>query len=193
MILLPLLTWLEEQYQPDEIDILCGDPQWLEQWVLQHKYFMPPLFHKLHFLPKPNLIEQIKMFFGNYQKKYDLIIFGGGEVLDESRRFPHDGRNIPLLYRNYVSNNKFILLGGFGEHKKHRTKVLHQMLFDQAQFIGARDVRSMKQAQFYVKDNEKKKIKLFGDFCLSLLEEVQEIFKQENIENTKGKYVLINL
>ena len=70
---------------------------------------------------------------------------------------------------------------------------LHQMLFDQAQFIGARDVRSMKQSQFYVKDKEKKKIKLFGDFCLSLLEEVQEIFKQENIVNTKGKYVLINL
>ena len=53
-ILLPLLTWIEEQYQPDTIDILCGDVQWLEQWVLQHRMFIPPIFDKLHFLPMPS-------------------------------------------------------------------------------------------------------------------------------------------
>ncbi|MEI7919127.1 MAG: hypothetical protein WCH65_02735 [bacterium] len=45
---------------------------------------------------------------GKYKKIYKF--FGGGEVLSDERPFPHDGRNIPLLFNYSVRKGKFVLL-----------------------------------------------------------------------------------
>lgn len=192
LILLSLLARIEDFYQPEKISILCGDPQWLEQRILKHKDFLPPIFSKLCFVAKPNRIQQIKMFFWFYSESYDLIIFGGWEVLDEDRKFPYNWRNIPLLYRKYIRQKKFILLWGFWTRKKWGSEYLHHKLFNQAQFIGARDVNSFKQAQFFVPDYEKNKVQLFWDFSLFFLEETKNLFEQTPFENNRGDYILIN-
>ena len=54
LILFSLLSRIEEKFHPKQISIIAGDPQRLEEWLLQHKDFFPPIFKKLTFLPTPN-------------------------------------------------------------------------------------------------------------------------------------------
>jgi hypothetical protein len=71
-----LLSWIEENYHPTTITIACGDPEWLESWLLKHKEFFPPIFKKLRFLPKATRLDHIKNFLGIHQKLYDFVVFG---------------------------------------------------------------------------------------------------------------------
>lgn len=45
---------------------------------------------------------------GKYKKTFKF--FGGGEVLSDERPFPHDGRNIPILFNESVRKRRFVLL-----------------------------------------------------------------------------------
>jgi polysaccharide pyruvyl transferase WcaK-like protein len=54
--------------------------------------------------------------FAKYRNYFKF--FGGGEVLSDERGFPHDGRNILLLFAPIIRKGKFILLGGIGTPKR---------------------------------------------------------------------------
>jgi hypothetical protein len=43
--------------------------------------------------------------------KHLFKFFGGGEVLSDERPFPHDGRNLPLLFNYSIRKKQFVLLG----------------------------------------------------------------------------------
>jgi polysaccharide pyruvyl transferase WcaK-like protein len=62
LILFSLLNWIEETLQPDQISLISGNPQWLEERLLHHKAFFPPILKKLTFLPKPSLKDHLKTF-----------------------------------------------------------------------------------------------------------------------------------
>ena len=89
LILFPLLSWIEENYHPDQISLLCGDPRWMESWLLEHKTYYPPILKKLNLLPKPTWKTHLMDFLG-LGKRYDFYVFGGGQVIDEERRFPYN-------------------------------------------------------------------------------------------------------
>ncbi|MDR2191179.1 MAG: hypothetical protein LBP53_08725 [Candidatus Peribacteria bacterium] len=98
LILFAVLQRIEETLHPKKISLISGDPQWLEHRLSMHKAFFPPIFKKLTFLPKPSFTDHLRTFLGKERGTYDFIVFGGGQVLDEERKFPYNGRNLPLLY-----------------------------------------------------------------------------------------------
>jgi polysaccharide pyruvyl transferase WcaK-like protein len=193
LILFPLLSWIEENYHPDQISLVCGDPQRLESRLLEHKAFFPPIFKKLRFLPKPTLLDHFKHFLGIGQKKYDFAVFGGGQVIDEERKFPYNGWNLPLLYRYFINKKKFALIGGIGTQNKEGTSFLQKMLLKQAEIVILRDSFSLGLAEKELDENEMKKVFLVGDLSLPLLEESKRLFEKEKIKNTRDRYVLINI
>lgn len=83
--------------------------------------------------------------FGKYRKMFKF--FGGGEVLSDERPFPHDGRNIPLLFNFSVQSGKFILMGGIGKPRKKRTGKLYEYLLPKAEKIIVRDKDSYEIAK----------------------------------------------
>lgn len=63
-------------------------------------------------------------------------------MIEETRPFPHNGRNIPFLYLRSVLQRRFELWGGFGPQTKWTTKLLSSFLFHYAKRILARDDHS---------------------------------------------------
>lgn len=192
LILFPLLSWIEENYHPDQISLMCWDPERIESWLLQHKEFFPPIFKKLTFLPKPTWREHLKDFLG-LGKKYDFYVFGGGQVVDESRKFPYNGRNLPLLYRRAINKRKFALVGGIGTQNKENTQLLQKILLKQAEVVILRDTFSLGLAEKELTEKEMEKVYLVGDLTQHLLQESKKVFEEEKIKNTRDRYVLVNI
>jgi polysaccharide pyruvyl transferase WcaK-like protein len=139
LILFSLLNWIEETLHPQQISLISGDPQWLEHRLITHKEFFPPLLHKLTLLPRPNWKKHLHTMLGFERGKYDFLVFGGGQVIDEERKFPHNGRNLPLLYRRTIKRGNFALIGGIGTQNKDGTAALQKILLEHAKIIILRD------------------------------------------------------
>ena len=60
--------------------------------------------------PAPKRWRQLKHLFGLAPSRGMQKIFGGGEVLSDERKTPHDGRNIVMLFLWTVISGKFTLL-----------------------------------------------------------------------------------
>ncbi|MDR2540686.1 MAG: polysaccharide pyruvyl transferase family protein [Candidatus Peribacteria bacterium] len=192
IILFSLLTRIQDTRNPDQISLLSGDPVWLEDWLIQHKDFFPPILHKLQIMPNPTPWEYLKMILG-FGKKYDFYIFGGGQVVDEERKFPHNGRNLPLLFRRVINKGNFALVGGIGTQNKDGTPILHKMLLEKAQIVVLRDSFSEGLAEKLLPKNMRYKVQTIGDFSLSLLEESKKLLEKGKIKTSRDPYVLINL
>ncbi len=67
---------------------------------------------------KYKYITHLVNFLGLSKYKKIFKFFGGGEVLSDERPFPHDGRNLPILFNYSVRKGQFVLLGGIGKSKK---------------------------------------------------------------------------
>lgn len=80
--------------------------------------------------------------FGPYKKAFKF--FGGGEVLSEERMFPHDGRNLLLLYRYNIWSKQFVLVGWVGKPRKWYTKLLYNYLLSRASLFVSREKTSYK-------------------------------------------------
>jgi len=192
LIFFPLLSWIEEHYHPDQISVVCGDPVRFESRLLKHKEYYPPIFHKLHFLPKPTWKEHVMGFLG-LGKRYDFYVFGGGQVVDEERKFPYNGRNLPLLYRRAINKKLFALVGGIGTQNHDTTKLLQHMLLKQAEVVILRDTFSLGLAEKELSPKEMEKVYLVGDLTLPLLQESKKLFENKNVKNTRDRYVLVNI
>jgi polysaccharide pyruvyl transferase WcaK-like protein len=70
---------------------------------------------------------------------YDFLVLGGGQVIDEDRPFPHNGRNLPLLYRHTIKKRNFALIGGIGTQNKDGTAALQKILLEHAKIVILRD------------------------------------------------------
>lgn len=143
-------------------------------------------------MPNPTPWEYLKMILG-FGKKYDFYIFGGGQVVDEERKFPHNGRNLPLLFRRVINKGNFALVGGIGTQNKDGTPILHKMLLEKAQIVVLRDSFSEGLAEKLLPKNMRYKVQTIGDFSLSLLEESKKLLEKGKIKTSRDPYVLINL
>jgi polysaccharide pyruvyl transferase WcaK-like protein len=160
LILFSVLNRIEETLKPDQISLISGNPEWLETRLMNHKEFFPPLLKKLTFLPQPNKWEYLKQVLG-FGKKYDFYVFGGGQVIDEERKFPHNGRNLPLLYRGAINKGNFALIGGIGTQNKDGTALLQKMLLEKATIVILRDSFSEGLSEKLLKKDQRYKVQTF--------------------------------
>ena len=159
---------------------------------MQHKEFFPPISEKLRFLPTPSRWGYVKQVLG-LGEKYDFYVFGGGQVVDEERKFPHNGRNLPLLYRGVINRGNFALVGGIGTQNKDGTPVLQKMLLEKAKIVILRDSFSEGLAERLLKKEEWYKAQTIGDLSLPLLEESKKLLDRGRMKNTRDPYVLVNI
>ena len=148
----------------------------------QHKYKI--ITHVIHFLGR-----------GKYKKIFKF--FGWWEVLSDERTFPHDGRNIPLLFNYSVRTGKFALLGGIGKISTPWTEKLYRYLLPKAEKIIVRDresytiakeigARGKGQWQRDIDNN----VVLYQDFAQEIIlrnKEQEEIGERDSLEG-KDKF-----
>ncbi len=86
-------------------------------------------------------------------------------MLSDERMFPHDGRNIPLLFHHTITQGKFALLGGIGKIRNKRTERLYAYLLPKAERIIVRDRDSYEIAKRYNPENTL----LYQDFAQEII------------------------
>ena len=116
-------------------------------------------------------------------------------MLCDERPFPHDGRNIPLLFNYSVQKKQFILLGGIGKTRKGRTDILYRYLLPKAEKIAVRDRDSLAIAKKWNPENTL----LHQDFAQEIIlrHKEQGTRNEEkgarNEDQKKNPYILINI
>ncbi|MCX6823132.1 MAG: polysaccharide pyruvyl transferase family protein [candidate division SR1 bacterium] len=169
-----IIKWIFANYTLEKLLVEVEDPQWMHHRVSKNAHLKTTDYHsyqdKIIFIQskqhkhkwKTHIIDFLGM--GKYKKIFKF--FGGGEVLTDERKFPHDGRNIPLLFGRNVRKGQFVLLGGIATPHKPRTKFLYKRLFRKAQKIIVRDNISFKIVENYVSLSKTKSISKHGDSSL---------------------------
>ena len=174
MLFFWLLNYLQENYNPEVITVEVWDKQWMQMRVEQNKNFLNTgILDKLEYIENAEnsvFIRRIKhilalLWFNKYKKYFK--VFGWGEVLDETRKFPHSGRNLILLHNYSIRKWQFILVWWVGTDYKKSTKKLYKYLLPKAQKIICREVVSVSRAKKYIKNDSK--VLLHSDFSKDLL------------------------
>ncbi len=150
VLLFWLLNYLQSEYNPDEIVIEVWDIGRIQNRFAKNKEFLKEwILDKIDFVENKEIskrFSQILSFFWiNKYKKY-FKVFGGWEVLDESRSFPHDGRNLVLLHHYSIRKWNFILAGWIWTKEKFRTKSLFKYIIHRAKKIVCREKISGERA-----------------------------------------------
>jgi polysaccharide pyruvyl transferase WcaK-like protein len=186
-----------DTYGVEKLHVEVEQLPWIHHWIEKNAAFArghEESFYlgKLHFVAnihhKHKLLGYIKTLFGRKHYRGMYRFFGGGEVLTDERKFPHDGRNIPLLFPYNVLRKNFTLLGGIALPHKMRTHFLYRILLPRAQHIILRDQNSLDTAQ-----KRSAKAKLHEDFALVTIR--KELRKQSPnlVYQDKNKYILVNI
>lgn len=194
LILLALLWWIDENFGSYQIFISAGDEKWLEKRIVNHKRYYPAgMLEKITVLPKSDKIQLAKEALG-MGEDWDFVVLWGGQVVDEDRKFPHDGWNIPMLYRKYLNEWKVALIWGIGTENKDGTALLHKILLDRSKIILLRDKFSEGLAEKYLNEEKKeKKLQTVGDLSLPILENFKNQMIVSYEKSQRDPYVLINV
>jgi polysaccharide pyruvyl transferase WcaK-like protein len=180
----------------DKLYVEVEDENWMHHWMIQNADFCLDnaqfYIGKVRFVEnapkKHKWIQYLKVALGKtpYRKMYKF--FGGGEVLTDERKSPHDGWNILLLFARNIRKRTFTLLGGIAPARKTKTHFLYRLLLPRAESLIMRDHDSMVLAQKYTN-----KAVLHEDFALSIIRRGQKPSAQEKITEKKNSYILINI
>jgi len=176
---------LQKEYNPDEIVVEVWSVEWIQRWLNKNKeYLQSWIIDKLDFVENKEIskrFRQILSFFGiNKYKKY-FKVFWWGEVLDESRSFPHDGWNLVLLHHYSIRKWKFILVWWIGTNEKFRTKKLFKYILHKAQKVICREKTSYER----VISHWWKNAVSYDDFS-------KEIFKDSSLPSEWRGRVILN-
>lgn len=178
---------MQKEYNPDEIVVEVWNIEWMQSWLNKNKaYLQDWIIDKLDFVENKEIsrrFRQILSFFGiNKYKKY-FKVFGGWEVLDESRKFPHDWWNLVLLHHYSIRKWKFILVWWIWTCEKFRTKKLFKYILNKAQKIICREKISYERA-----------ISHWWKNAISYEDFSKEIFKDSSLHSEWQKNnILINI
>ena len=178
------------KYSLTKLFVEVGNKQWMEDrvWENYQGLLTEKQLNSIKFVGakqhKYKLVTHIINFLGLGKYKKTFKFFGGGEVLSDERPFPHDGRNIPLLFNYSVQKKQFVLLGGIGKSTKWQTEKLYNYLLPRAEKIVVRDRDSYQIAKKFNPENTV----LYNDFA----QETIESFKPK-ASSSKQKYILINI
>ncbi len=177
MLFFWLLNYLQTNYNPESFTVEVWDKQRMQSRTQQNKTHLDTgILDKLEFIENSEnsvIVRRTKqalaiLWFDKYKKYFK--IFGWWEVLDESRKFPHNGRNLPLLHRYSIRKKQFILVWWIGTDYKKSTKKLYSYLLPKAHKIICREATSVSRAQKYIKKQKNKSnVFLHGDFSTEIL------------------------
>lgn len=191
MILFSVLHRVEQNLNPKQIVISAGNKARMQERLKRHQNRYPQsLLPKIEILAKSGITDHFKNLL-RIGQDWDFLVLGGGQVIDEERSFPHDGRNLPLLYKKYLNNGQFALIGGIGTQHKDGTPLLHKMLLERAKIVLLRESFSEGIAERTLSHEQTKKLKKTGELSLSLLAQAKK--QRENTSNQRDPYVLINI
>ena len=161
-----------DTYPIDKLYVEVEDENWMHHWMVQNAEFCLEnaqfYIGKVHFVenaPKRNKrMHYLKIAIGKtpYKRMYKFL--GGGEVLTDERKSPHDGRNLLLLFPYNMRKKTFTLLGGIAPAKKTKTHLLYRLLIPRAKSLIMRDGDSVVLAQKYTD-----KAMLHEDFALPII------------------------
>ncbi len=172
----------------ENLIIEVGNKVWMEYWVKKNyqTYISSEREQKIIFTEiKQHRWKRLThvlnlLWFWKYSTYFKF--FWGWEVLTDERNFPHDGRNIPLLFGKTIRKWNFMLLGGIGTPQKRRTKFLYTLLLPRAKAIITREETSYKTA---LKRN--KHTIVYQDFSQDIIKNIAIDKNSQSIS-----YVLIN-
>lgn len=209
---------LFSKYPLTKLFVEVGNTGWMEDWVWENyqKLFTEKQLKNIKFINakqhKYKIITHMINFLwrGKYKKIFKF--FGGGEVLSDERSFPHDGRNIPLLFNYSVRTGKFALLGGIWKIRSPWTEKLYKYLLPKAEKIIVRDRdsyaiakdRATKDKKYGQKDVYNNVV-LYQDFAQEIIMEYKGQGEREGMDRLDGKkntsinnqitspYILINI
>ena len=168
MLLFGVIEKIFSDYQVEQLVIEVGDLEWIKQrkernlnFITEYyrfrgvevnrekiQFFQPHqrsqtiLPQRIKALLPAKWLTYLALILGKSPYRSFFKVFWGGEVIEETRPFPHNGRNIPFLYLRSVLQRRFELWGGFGPQTKWTTKLLSSFLFHYAKRILARDDHS---------------------------------------------------
>ena len=164
-------SWMEDRVRENYQGLLTEKQLNAIKFVnaKQHKYKL--ITHLVNFLG-----------FGKYKKTFKF--FGWWEVLSDERPFPHDGRNIPLLFNYSVQKKQFVLLWWIGKYRRSWTEILYRYLLPKAEKIAVRDRDSLALAKKFNPENSL----LHQDFAQEIIETAKH-----KASTIKQKYILINI
>lgn len=187
IIFFGLLNYLQKEHNPESFVVEVWDLKRTQSRVEKNKSYLDSwILDKLDFVENSVMskrFRQLQIFLGIDKYRNYFKVFGWWEVLDESRKFPHDGRNLMILYRHDIRHKNFILAGWIGtDHKKHTTE-LFKYLLKKTQKVICREKTSYDRCQKY---NNKSTL-LYQDFSKEVLEKWKKI--NQDLEKT----VLINI
>jgi len=172
MLFFWLLNYLQKEYNPELFTVEVWDKSRIRERIQTNKSFLNKgIIDKLEFVENAVVskrFRQLQSFLWLDKYKKYFKVFGGWEVLDESRKFPHNGWNLFLLHHYSIKKKNFILVGWIGTDKKKYTKKLYKYLLPRAKKIICREEWSVKIAKNYCKNN----VVLHEDFSESSLQTV---------------------
>lgn len=168
MLLFGVIEKIFSDYQVEQLVIEVGDLEWIKQrkernlnFITEYyrfrgvevnrekiQFFQPHqrsqtiLPQRIKALLPAKWLTYLALILGKSPYRSFFKVFWGGEVIEETRPFPHNGRNIPFLYLRSVLQRRFELWGGFGPQTKWTTKLLSSFLFHYAKRVLARDDHS---------------------------------------------------
>ena len=190
MLFFWLVNWIDDNYDISKLVVESWDQIRLEDWIKDNKNYLWPILDKLEIVPiNPYKMRHIShalnlLWRWKYRKLFKF--FGWWEVLDDSRKFPHDWWNMALLYNRTIRKKNFVLLWWIWTVKKPLTKRLYNFVMPKAKNIICRENVSHHIAKKYNKETN-----LYQDFSLSVLNQFIESKPQK--DKSLFPYILINL
>ena len=217
-----LFFWVVKQlflkYPLTKLFVEVGNTSWMEDWVWENyqDLLTEKQLKSLKFINakqhKYKIITHLINFLGRGKYKKVFKFFGWWEVLCDERTFPHDGRNISLLFNYSVKKWQFALLWGIGKISMPWTEKLYKYLLPKAEMIMVRDRESYAIAKERgTKDKEHgqkethNNIILYQDFAQEIILGYKKQGGIEGMDRLDGKkitsinnqisppYILINI
>ena len=175
LLLLWLLSYFNDLYNPTSISVKSWDVKWLQSWLTKHKDLLVELWVETPI----DTVESIPYF----PSKNDLLILGWWEVITDARSFPYNGWNHFARYLPYFLSKKVVIAWGIWTIKKPRTWLLYKLIFWHSTGVVVRE-----QFSFDIVTPFSDKVTLHRDFAYDVLEKIST----QNNSNW-SKYVIINL
>ena len=184
-----LINYLQKKYNPENFTVEVWSTSWMQQRINQNSQFLDSgILDKIDFVENMEISRRLKQFQSflwiDKYKKY-FKVFWWWEVFDENRKFPHDGRNLPILHHYCIKKWNFILVWWIWTDHCKRTKLLFKKILHKANEIVCRESISVERSKKYGAKN----VVLFQDFSKNVLLSENSIkWKKES-----DRYVLINI
>ncbi len=173
MLIFWLLNYIEKNiasWQDKYYYLEVQDPQRMQTRMQRNKELLDFPLEKIHYVPiqqnKYKRITHLKTFLGRSKYRKMIKFFGGGELFDAKKSFPHNGRNLLILYWYSVFSKNFYLVGGIGQADTIRQKLLQKILISRAKQVICRDKTSYQRVKKYVQRHTWKNTKSQDDNIL---------------------------